>query len=140
MATVEERHGSEALQLCQGMLEWCRTHGVHAVWGRGEDVGSMGAEVRAAGARHTPFRLYTRSTGGRVEIDFQQLKSHPPFADEELRRQLLEGLNAIPGVQLPADSLALRPFIDFYVLQRNEGREGFLSVMEWAVTMIRQRG
>jgi hypothetical protein len=46
---------------------------------------------------------------GKFEIVFQYLKDRPPFDDLALRRELMDRLNAITGVDLPGGKLDLRP-------------------------------
>ena len=135
MAAVGERHGSEDVIVCRAILGWCGTHADRVDWGRGAQMGSMIAVVRGAGADQFPFTAWT--TGG-VEIGFQHLSHHPPFADESVRRELLQRLNAVPGVQLPLDSFNRRPSVPFQSLRPEESRQQFLSVFEWAITLIRE--
>lgn len=98
----------------------------------------MKAVVADAGAGTTPFTLFTLWTYGKIEIGFQQLKTRPPFTDEQLRMQLLDRLNAVPGVELPIASLGALPPTSFDVLQPDESRRGFFSATDW-VTMVLQQ-
>ena len=46
---------------------------------------------------------------GKCEVVFQHMAVRPPFDDIELRREFLNSLNKIPGVDLPEAKLELRP-------------------------------
>jgi hypothetical protein len=46
---------------------------------------------------------------GKFEVVFQYLSSRAPFDDVELRDQLRQRLNQLPGVDIAAAKLALRP-------------------------------
>lgn len=84
-------------------------------WGKGTVDGSFTlVEPTSSGA--CPFlAVYT---SGHVELRFGVLKDHGTFGAVDVRRVLVERLNAIPGVQLPASahderrSMPLAAFID----------------------------
>jgi len=77
-------------------------------------------------------------TFGRIEVNFEYLKKGMPFRDEASRRELLDRLNALPGVQITDDKLTKRPSISFDLLRDAEVLNGFLAAMEWTATTIRQ--
>jgi hypothetical protein len=135
MAEVGDRVDSEDVAVCGAILQCFREHADRIDWGRGARDGSLIAVVQGAGVGQVPFTMWTY---GSVEIDFQYLKNHPPFADESLRRELLQRLNAVPGVQLPSDSFSRRPSIPLRSLRQDERLRQFLSVFEWAITLIRE--
>lgn len=135
MESVGEHCGPEDVAVCRVLLAWCRAHADRVEWGRGAEYGSMRPIVRAAGVDQIPLTIWT-SRG--VEINFEQLKMHPPFRDEGLRRDLLGRLNAGPDVQLPWDSFRRRPSIPLQSLRRAEPQQRLFAAMEWAITLIRK--
>jgi hypothetical protein len=60
------------------------------------------------------------------------------FADEDLRRQLIDKLNQIPSVQIDRDNVAGRPSIAYSALLAPESRETFFATFEWAADLIRR--
>ena len=60
-----------------------------------------------------PVTLYP---SGKCEVVFQHLSRRPPFDDIQLRMELRERLNKIPGVEMPAAKIELRPGFPLSVL------------------------
>ena len=65
------------------------------------------------------------------------LAKKAPFDSESKRRELLERLNAIPGVKLPQDSLDMRPAFDLSALANPEALRAFKQVIEWGLAQIK---
>lgn len=81
-----------------------------------------------------PATLYPLS--GKVEVVFQYLVSRPPFDDLRLREELRRRLNAIPGVDLPASKVALRPSFALRTLAENGGLSRAIEVLEWFTAQL----
>jgi hypothetical protein len=77
-----------------------------------------------------PFAVYTY---GRVEIQFQWMLRRAPFDQFERREEMRRQLVAIPGVEIPPDSLDRRPSIPLEVLAEGTALNDFLGVMDWAL-------
>ena len=71
----------------------------------------------------------TRSVAAR--LSFQHLASRGPFDDIRMREELRERLNKIPGVDLPASKIELRPAFPLTVLADPAARELFVDVLGW---------
>lgn len=136
MSAVRERYGVEDEAMCHRLLSWCREHGDAVRWGKGRKDGSMRFVVQEGGAEHVPFTVATWS-GGTVDINFGYLKKRLPFADESLRRELLERLNLIPAVQLAVEQLGGYLSVPLRTLRSAEAQQQLLSVFRWVVTVIR---
>ncbi|PPI25150.1 hypothetical protein C5D34_08925 [Rathayibacter sp. AY1B1] len=61
------------------------------------------------------------------------MPSRPPFDSVTLRQALLSRLNAVSGVDLPADRLEKRPSFDLDVLADRSARLQLVEVLEWFV-------
>jgi hypothetical protein len=78
-------------------------------------------------------------TYGTIEIQFQHLAKNPdgekdlPFAAESARRELLDKLNAIPGVTIPGTSISKRPNIPLELLLNPGPRAEFIEILTWLV-------
>ncbi len=64
---------------------------------------------------------------GYVEASLMSLRRHPPFDDVGLRRQLVERLNAIPGVALPADAVDGRKTFRLGILKDPDAQEALVA-------------
>lgn len=103
-------------------------------WGQGSLYGSFICVLEAGGIVHTPFAAWT---SGSLEVRFGQIKKMPPFGEETKRREFLERLNGLPGVNLSADSYHYKsPTFRLSVLGTEEGWAGFERVLEWYLGAI----
>ena len=68
---------------------------------------------------------------GKCEVVFQYMAVRPPFDDVELRREFLNRLNKIPGVDLPEAKLELRPGFPLELLTDASSREVFIDALTW---------
>lgn len=105
---------------------WARLGGT--LWiGRGGER-SCYLMARADGRALWPVVFYPT---GKCEVVFQYLAVRPPFDDVELRRELLNRLNKIPGVDLPEAKLELRPGFPLELLTDEASREVFIDTLTW---------
>jgi uncharacterized protein with ParB-like and HNH nuclease domain/alkylated DNA nucleotide flippase Atl1 len=68
---------------------------------------------------------------GKCEVVFQYMAVRPPFDDVELRREFLNRLNKIAGVDLPEAKLELRPGFGVELLTDTAARETFVDALTW---------
>ncbi|WP_328492575.1 DUF262 domain-containing HNH endonuclease family protein [Streptomyces sp. NBC_00414] len=113
-------------------LDFWRRRGGHVTYGRYEETScfptlDLGADRRPR--LMWPVGIYPVS--GTVEVVFQYLKTRSPFDDTERRRELLNRLNKIDGIELPEAKLALRPSFSLSVFARH-GDE-IREVLDWFV-------
>ncbi|MBV8736762.1 MAG: hypothetical protein JO007_05800 [Alphaproteobacteria bacterium] len=131
---IEQRKGSEALRVMQQIIAWFKTQPGRLWYGQGAQDGSVGLVVTENGVDHIPILLYTYGT---AEIQFQHMKKKNPFDDTDRREELRERLNAINGVNVPADAIDRRPSIQLMALSNDEKLNQFLNVMEWCIRQLR---
>lgn len=67
---------------------------------------------------------------GNIYVMFEYLSRRPPFDDLELRQQLRDRLNEIPGVILQEDTLARRPSFPIAALH-GQGAARLWDALEW---------
>ena len=75
-------------------------------------------------------------TYGSIEMQFQWIRTQPPFGPESKRFELLDKLNSIPGVIIPRDGINRRPSIRLALLQDEASLDQFLAVIKWMVEEI----
>ena len=75
-----------------------------------------------------PVALYPLRS---CEVVFQHLARRPPFDDVQMREELRERLNKIPGVDLPASKIELRPAFPLTVFADPAAFELFIEVLGW---------
>ncbi|MEW2329433.1 DUF262 domain-containing protein [Micromonospora chersina] len=68
---------------------------------------------------------------GKFEVVFQHLSVRVPFNDIALREELRQRLNQLPGVDIAAAKIALRPGFLLTVLADADAREALLDHLRW---------
>ena len=121
--------------MAKAILAWARANGLRLWWGKGSRDGSCFPMVDYKGETQWLIAMWTY---GRIEIQFQTMKTKAPFADELLRRELLRQLNEIPGVILPEDSISRRPNIPLSVFADQSALQQLLGVLEWALAEMKR--
>lgn len=133
-ADLEKRTSPDAVAAARRILDWGRKHAYRIAWGNGKRDGSFIPVLEGPdGTPHYPIAIYSY---GRVEIQFQYLKYKTPFDDAATRREFLDLLNRIPGVQLPADSIDRRPSIALVDLKPEAAWTGLEAALSWCVKKV----
>ena len=66
-------------------------------------------------------------------MQFETLKTKPPFDDEAKRLELCRQLNEIPGVSFGRDAIERRPSISLTTLAHGDGVAKLCQALEWAI-------
>jgi hypothetical protein len=133
LADLERRNGPEALRAVKRIAHWMKKRGDRLWFGSGGQDGSMGMTIVAHGHNLYPIAIWSY---GRIEIRFQYLLKGR-FESEEKRRELLDRLNKVAGVNLPADAIAGRPGIPMAAFPDEAKLDSLLKVMDWLVEELR---
>ena len=64
---------------------------------------------------------------------FQHLSVRPPFDDLAVREELRRQFNLIPGVDLPASKISMRPGFSLQAAADDHRRAQLLAVLKWFV-------
>jgi hypothetical protein len=129
---LETSHSAVESQIARDILEWAQPKVTRVWWGKGIRSGSF---VPILNHKDTDHQIFAVWTNGSVEIYFQHYK--PPFDTAERRRELMDRLNAIPGVSLTDDVLSRRPSIPLATFQDQTALDEFLEVFDWLLNQIR---
>lgn len=111
------------------LSQWRATGGVLA-YGSAEET-SVFLMVDEREVHHGgiwPAAIYP---SGKFEVVFQWMQYRPPFDDVAVREELRQRLNAIPGVDLPAVKLAMRPGFEVALLADDLASERLLQALSW---------
>jgi alkylated DNA nucleotide flippase Atl1 len=113
-------------------LDFWRRQGGYVNYGRYEETSCF--PMLDAGTSHRPHLMWPIGiypVSGTVEVVFQYLKTRSPFDDTEQRRELLNRLNKIDGVDLPEAKLDLRPSFPLTVFAQHSNE--VCEVLDWFV-------
>ena len=72
-----------------------------------------------------------------IEIYFYWYAYKPLFASEARRLEILEKLNAIPGIALPESTIRRRPNIPLADLVGDNRLNQFLEVFDWYLEQVK---
>jgi hypothetical protein len=124
-----------SLASAKRLAAWIQDRADSAKFGTGA-MGSMSAHFDTAAGKLNLLSLWTN---GKASINFgYSLK--PPFDDIELRRELLQRLNAVPGLNLrPGPDIDSYCNFPYSALVDPERMRTFLSALDWATDRIRER-
>jgi hypothetical protein len=131
---LDRRRGEAETTVARRILEWAKTNMPSIWWGQGTRSGGFIPGLDHNGTWHQVVEVWTY---GSVEVQFQHMRSRPPFDDEARRSELLRRLNEIPDIALPEDSITRRPSIPLSALQDEPVLEQFLAVLDWVVQEIK---
>jgi hypothetical protein len=138
-AVERERGFREQLLECQSpetaratlelLDEWTALGGA-LQWGNGAEISCFMRTWDQATSSHQRWALTLYPRLGTAEVVFQHMRGRPPFDAVEMRRELLDRLNAVPGIDLPEDALERRPNFRLEALVGDSGRQ-VLEVLTW---------
>jgi hypothetical protein len=133
--TLEQQHPDSA-DVARSILQWVKDNkGINRIWwGEGGKTGSFVPVVTKNGKDQQLFAIYTYGT---LEVYFYWYQFKPPFDSETKRKELLEKLNKIIGINIPADAITKRPNIRLNIFNNNQALEELLDVFDWVINEIR---
>lgn len=104
-------------------------------WGQGLKFdGSVAIFDAPDGVSHQLLEVFT---GAEFEVFYQYLEARGPFADEGMRLELRQRLNASPGISIPADAITRRPsFRPGCARRRSCCLSQVLAVYDWVLAEI----
>ena len=116
------------------ILDWARSRNLRITWGQGTVYGSFVPVFHHAGRDHALFAIYTNCV---IETYFYWYQQKPPFESDESRFGILQKLNAIEGVSIPADGIKKRPSIKLSIFQDQTTLKQLLAVFDWMIEEIK---
>lgn len=133
MSELETRQGLEVVSVARSLHDWIKPKVTYIYWGQGATMGSLIPVLRIGNDKYFTFSAWTY---GNLEIQFQPLKTRPPFDEESKRLDLLGRLNEINGVDIPRDAIARRPSFPMALLANAESFDQFRKCIEWVLGEI----
>jgi hypothetical protein len=116
------------------LIAWMRAKADRVVFNDAPSYGCISAEFNVGSESCMPIRVWT---DGGVPVSFSQLKRTPAFAAPAARQELMDRLNAIPGVTIRPDAIEKQSTIRLASLSADQGA-GFLEVMDWVAEKLRE--
>ena len=132
IAALEERRGSDHVEIAKSIWAWSSKHCPTVWWGEGRKDGSCYIGFSEKGTNYYPFALLT---SGRIQLQFQMLQQRavPP----QLVNELVSALREIPGLQMPEDAANRYPGFDMSLLKTPEILSQFLKPIEVLIERVK---
>lgn len=118
------------VRTAKDILRWLKDRKMRIWWGEGKKSGSYIPMLDVDENSYFTFAVWTN---GRVELQFQWMKTNTPFEDPDMRKKLLRKLTAIDGVDIPEDAIDRRPSFPLSALQNEIDLDAFLDAITWAI-------
>lgn len=132
-AEMEAKRTPGEVAVARRVFDWVRSNSISFTWGKGVTAGSLLPYIEHKGETYWPFSVWTY---GSIEILFQWLKYRAPFDAEGKRLDLLQRLNAIPGVSIPENGITRRPPIRMSAIAAEGSVERLIETLGWVVEEI----
>lgn len=131
---LETKRGIEEATTARKIFEWGNSRVTYTWWGKGKVDGSFIPTLQQADVKHQLFAVWTN---GNIELYFQWYAVKPPFDLEQKRVELLNRLNTIPGVAVPADAITRRPSMPLFALTSEAALKRFFETFDWMIGEIK---
>jgi len=129
---LEKRRGSKEAAAARKLFEWANRRGLFFRWGRGVKTGSC---IAAFGEEHGPTTLVLW-TSGIAKIPLAWIAKLSPYDQEDYRQRLLDRLNAVKKIHIPAAGATTDKGVPLSVFADEDNLEQFISTMDWVVDEI----
>jgi hypothetical protein len=115
------------------LIAWMRAKADRVVFNDAPSYGCIAAEFNVGSQACSPVRVWT---DGGVPVSFSQLKRTPAFAAPAARRELMDRLNAIPGVAIQPDAIEKQSTIRPAALSADQ-EASFRKIMDRVAEKLR---
>jgi len=123
----------DAVAPARRILQWAGQRMPEVYWGTGARSGSFTPGLESGGYWHQVVGVWTQ---GYVELQFQYMKSKPPFNDDALRQELADRFARALGTELPSDAINRRPGAALAALADPAVADAFFGVLDWFVDSV----
>lgn len=124
---LEEREGKEAANVARAIMKWSENQELITWYGKGGRSGSFIPYFEINGQTYTMFALWTY---GKIEIQFQYMKNQDIMGGIQHRKNLMQKLHKIEGIDFQEDELDKRPSLPYSTLKPKDNLDTFLKIWE----------
>lgn len=131
---LKTRRGIEEAEIARKISQWSVNKLPRFWWGKGKHDGSFYPMLDHNEETYYPIAIWTY---GKIEIQFQWLMNRSAFSDETKRRELLNRLNQIPGINIPENAITRRPNVFLSTFKDASSLRQLLETLDWVVQEIK---
>ena len=132
-ANLARRQSDDEAAVARRLLDWAKDNRLEVWWGKGQTDGSFFPMYYNKQGKHLLFAVWTY---GRVEIQFQHMKS-PPFDNIAKRQELANRLSQIDGISLSPSAVTRRPSITLSQLIKPDSLVRLTDCFDWMLREIK---
>jgi hypothetical protein len=133
MEDFKKRNGNAETDAAEAIIAWFTPRVTDIYWGEGTTAGAFVPVLVSKGVR---YQLFVMRSDGRIQMNFQHYGKKPQLDSREIRRELMQRLNRIKGVNIDEASLDRRPSIRVTNLAEGDGLKEFISAYEWMISLV----
>ncbi|GJE19442.1 hypothetical protein [Methylobacterium marchantiae] len=133
MAEIVARGDDAVSATARSIAHWMHRKADRIAFNTSPNFGALGAIFEVDGSNIPALRIFTDGT---MAVYFEYMLGKPVFDALTLRQELLDRLNAVPGIRLPPDAVSKRKTIPLAGLTP-PAVEAFLAAMDWFVDTLR---
>jgi CBS domain-containing protein len=130
---LAQKVSAEEVEVSRQILNWAKKNMPEIWWGKGKVHGSFIPGITHNGIWHQIIGVWTN---GYVELQFQYMRGRPVFDDDNKRRELIQRLIEVPGIQISTKHINLRPSVPLATFKKGDVLTTFLNVLDWFVDHI----
>ena len=130
LTELESRRSKGEADVARRIMNWAESKSLWIKWGKG---GSEGTFYPVLDHKGKSNRLFSVSTPGKLGIVFRDC----PLETVELKLELFNRLNSIPGVSLPETSIDTWTGFDLSILIDDSNLKSLFEIFEWVIEEIK---
>lgn len=131
-----KRNYPDDVHIAKELLQWAKDNGMRIWWGKGNHQGSFIPMLDLDNGSYWTFGVWTN---GKIELQFQRMKSCSQFKDPEMRLAFLRKLTAIEGIHIPENAVGRRPSFPLSTLRNKEDLDAFIDIITWAIEVYNEQ-
>ena len=125
--------GNQKVNAVEKILKHLENNITRLWFGKGTTKGSIFPIIDK---EKTHYQLFSLWTDGSIEIPFQYYMDKAPFQSIAKRKELLQKLNKIDGVNINENKITKRPSISMNIFKTEGGIKQFIEVFDWVIVEI----
>jgi hypothetical protein len=134
LQAIEASRGSDEARVAKRLIEWAKGEGLSLGFNKYPESASFLPTLRTGAGPRYPISVNTK---GSSWVQMRWLRDKAPFNEEAKRQELLQKLNAIPGVNVPPERMTGYPHILLSTLTNEAALQALLGTLTWLVKELR---
>ena len=131
-AEIARQKGVQVAEAARKVFQRLKENATKVSFGKGKIYGNAFPSLDDDRGRQLHLHV---STGGSIGVNFADMK-YPPFSDIALRRELLDRLNRVPGINISENLLERYAGFEIQKVLDASGFDKLLEVVDWVIAQV----